>query len=194
MADRDSSTEPATMTNDQLRACVQQVIKRTKTREFNQRLAVRVAADDLLGLVVHPLADLLPALPPDEIEPLGRSLARRQAQPIIVCRGYLVDGRSRIRAAMLIDLVLYVEYRDELSDHELEDLIVSLHREVPDLTKKRRIEIAATYYERCQMENIATALSRAAKLLGVSKRSVCRYREANGIKLNRRCFSLIMDW
>lgn len=152
--------------------------KKTKSTPTSQeRLIQHIPASELAEWPVHPLADRFPIVPSENLERLADSLAIQQEHPVIVCRGMIIDGRNRIAAGRRRNLTLRVEVRDDLDEAEIEHLIIALNVERRSIPKSKLIEMAADHYENQDPTKPRKSLDEVAKMFGVSRRSLCRYRE-----------------
>ena len=62
-------------------------------------------AIDVFNLPVHPAADVLPMLDPDELKDLAADIKAHGLQkPVLVCDGVLIDGRNRLAACKLVGI------------------------------------------------------------------------------------------
>lgn len=137
----------------------------------------QIPARELSDWPVHPLADRFPMIDHDELERLGASLAKKQEHPVIACKGVIIDGRNRIAAGRMHNLSLMVEARDTMTEDEIERVIMSLNVARRSIKKSTLIAIANDYYMGAQETGRDLSLAATAQLFGVSKRSLCRYRE-----------------
>lgn len=136
-----------------------------------------IPASELADWPVHPLADQFPIVPDRDLQRLAESIAVHQEHPVVVCRRMVIDGRNRIAAGTMLDLTLRVEVRDDLTDDEIERLIIALNIERRSIAKSRLIEIAADFYDSQDPNGGRRSLAQVAQIFGVGKRSLCRYRE-----------------
>jgi N6-adenosine-specific RNA methylase IME4 len=114
----------------------------------------------MIGRVpVHPLADVFPLIEGAEFDALVADIrARGMMEPVKLWRGMLIDGRNRLRALMtdgdgevqgnpdaetLICLGEAVDLTDDVREHELPALVVSLNLRRRHLDESQRALIAA---------------------------------------------------
>jgi len=138
-----------------------------------------VPATELAEWPVHPLADHLPHSLPDNLDHVAIRLMRRQLHPVIASRGCLLDGKIQIAAGKLAGIDLIVQERDDLTEIEIQNLIVARNPQWRNLSKKRRITLALSFYESNEHTETAVTLQRAADIFAVGKRTLCRYRRHN---------------
>jgi hypothetical protein len=94
----------------------------------------------------HPLADLFPLMPDDELKSLASDIeANGQREPVWLLDGKLLDGRNRYRASLLIDYDLRVEHykgKDPLG------FVISKNLHRRHLNASQRAMVAAEVAER----------------------------------------------
>jgi hypothetical protein len=145
------------------------------------RLRLHIQAIELAQLPVHPLTDLHPYWPHDRIEQLAGYPGRLRRHRVSISQGYVIDGRNHIIAGVLANATLAVDVRDDLTEHQIQDLIFELNPRRRNKPKHRLISLAATYYDIASQTAHAVTLQRAADLFGVSKRSICLYRRQDAL-------------
>jgi len=113
---------------------------------------------------VHPVADLFPMLPKEELQELADSIKQDgQLQPIVLSpSGRLLDGRNRLAACKLAKVEPVFEVYE--GDEDAYALTVNVARR--HLTKGQRTMIAA------QSKSIFKIQSKAAEIAQVSKQQV----------------------
>ena len=113
---------------------------------------------------VHPVANLFPMLPSEELQELADSIKQDgQLQPIVLApSGRLLDGRNRLAACKLAKVEPVFEVYD--GDEDAYALTVNVARR--HLTKGQRTMIAA------QSKSIFNIQSRAAEIAEVSRQGM----------------------
>ena len=100
--------------------------------------------DPVLGIPVHPDANAFPLMSPAEIQALADDIKKHGLkQPIIMCRGAIVDGRNRLAACRLAKVEPTFVIMDELTDHEILALVLSANIHRRHLERSQREVIAA---------------------------------------------------
>lgn len=96
-----------------------------------------------VAFVFHPFANLFPMLADDELAELAADMkANGQAEPCVLHRGMVLDGRNRTRAAALAGIgVSYVTFSG--SDRAALDYVISKNLKRRHLTTSQRAMIAA---------------------------------------------------
>jgi len=128
----------------------------------------------------HPLANLLPAMSPDEFAVLVNDIAvNKQLRPILTFKGAIVDGRHRYSACCSLGITpIYEEW--EGTEEDLLSMIISLNlaRRMLDTPAKIEIALKLVGTERgvnrftVSQGNLTT--KQASKLLGVSEHTITR--------------------
>lgn len=94
-----------------------------------------------IPLPVHPVADLFPMLPPDELDDLADDIKANGLQhPIVMKDGVLIDGRNRLAACKLADVEPTFE---ELNGVDPVVYIMSSNIARRHMTKAQRAMMAA---------------------------------------------------
>ncbi|HBJ36382.1 MAG TPA: hypothetical protein DDZ51_16860 [Planctomycetaceae bacterium] len=158
-----------------------------------QRSIQHIPASELAEWPVHPLADKFPIVPDQNLERLADSLAIQQEHPVIACRGMIIDGRNRIAAGRRRKLTLSVEVRDDLDEAEIEQLIIALNVERRSIPKAKLVEVAAEYYDSQDPSEKRKSLEEVAKMFGVARRTLCRYREKQRNPNQQKPFRISFD-
>lgn len=94
------------------------------------------------GVIIHPVAELFPAMNDDEFEAFKDDIRQHGQQvPILVQHGQLIDGRHRYRACLELGIEPMVE---EVPENEsIERLVISLNQHRRHLTESQRAMLAA---------------------------------------------------
>lgn len=130
---------------------------------------------------IHPAAELVPMMGPEELKDLADSLARHgQKIPIILLRGKVIDGRNRIAACEIAGIEpKTLEWPED--DVEPADLVDALNDKRRHLTPSQRAAFAGDMAEfirkatRSPAPGRVKATEQAAAAKGASVRSVERY-------------------
>ena len=125
---------------------------------------------------VHPVAAMFPEFPPEEYANLRADIEANGVRfPVVVCGGWLVDGRTRLRACRDLDIEPPVRELDEGTD--IVQWIVSANVRRRHLSTSQRAVLAA---QLAAAEGVT--LDDAAASLSVSRMSVARARAAREIE------------
>ena len=125
---------------------------------------------------VHPVAAMFPEFPPEEYTNLRADIEANGVRfPVVVCGGWLVDGRTRLRACRDLDLEPPVQELDEGTD--VVEWIVSANVRRRHLSTSQRAVLAAQL-----ADGEGVTLDDAAASLSVSRMSVARARAARDIE------------
>ncbi len=125
---------------------------------------------------VHPVAAMFPEFPPEEYANLRADIEANGVRfPVVVCGGWLVDGRTRLRACRDLDLEPPVQELDEGTD--VVEWIVSANVRRRHLSTSQRAVLAAQL-----ADGEGVTLDDAASSLSVSRMSVARARAARDIE------------
>lgn len=104
--------------------------------------AVATAPDPVLP--VHPAADAFPKMAQSDLLALAEDIrVNGLQQPIVTCRGVLIDGRNRLQACALAGVPPTFISRDSLSDDEVISYIISVNMRRRHLDVAQREAIAA---------------------------------------------------
>jgi len=168
------------------------------TTKVERRSLARAAEAEptILGLPVHPDADLFPLMEGEAFEELKASIKKHGLkEPISVYGGQILDGRNRARALQALGPEslgyqnldhLYEECCVELSERDLDGMtpaefvaIENIHRrhmtaaQKKTLTGKLAIQIKREQAEKRKSEKV-DALAKAAAVTGVSRSTAAR--------------------
>ena len=125
---------------------------------------------------VHPVAAMFPEFPPEEYANLRADIEANGVRfPVVVCGGWLVDGRTRLRACRDLDLEPPIRELDEGTD--VVEWIVSANVRRRHLSTSQRAVLAAQL-----ADGEGVTLDDAAASLSVSRMSVARARAARDIE------------
>ena len=134
-----------------------------------------VSAHEIAKLPVHPLADSFQIESEENLRLLAEDMrVNGQVHPIIVCGGQLVDGRNRLKAAIMANRKVKVEYRSKMSEDEIRSLILSVNVKRRNRTAKELAALALDYYDKCKEQGHKVSLQNAASDYNVAKRTLDR--------------------
>lgn len=134
-------------------------------------------------LKIHPLCDLFPQMTEKEIMSLASDIKQNgQQESIKLYQGQVLDGRNRLWACQLLG-------REPKFEHITPDdplaYVISQNSKRRTLSTSQRAWVAAEMAEElCKMQicsSVTEAISKAASVMGVSKRSVST---ANAVRKN----------
>lgn len=93
---------------------------------------------------IHPIAELFPMLPDEEINKLAEDIkANGQRLSIVRCNGQIVDGRNRLRACLLAGVEPQIKDREDLNtDADVAKAITSMNIRRRHLSASERAAIA----------------------------------------------------
>jgi ParB-like chromosome segregation protein Spo0J len=98
----------------------------------------------MTDIKIHPLAELFPLLGGTALLELADDIkANGQQQPILACRGTIIDGRNRLRACELAGVEPLFLIRDDMTEQEITSFVISANLHRRHLTTQQRAHIAA---------------------------------------------------
>jgi ParB-like nuclease domain len=137
----------------------------------------------------HPLAALFPELPPEELTQLARDIKERgQIEPIILCKGLILDGRNRYRACQIAGVKpRFEEFDPKAAKRSPEEFVLSRNLRRRHLSVGQKAAIALDWSEQIdlgpapektkQRGRPKGALSKAAKHVGINEQRVFEVRQ-----------------
>jgi hypothetical protein len=142
----------------------------------------------------HPLASLFPELPPEELAELARDIKKRgQLEPIILHKGFILDGRNRYRACQIAGVKPQIEeFNPEATNRSPSEFVLSRNLRRRHLSVGQKAAIALEWSEQIELsadpeKNAGRGrpkgtLTEVAKNIGINERRVFEVRQIREAK------------